>query len=452
MTAMKSFSSFVPQAADSSFSARLRALLAKDLRRAWRNPLPWLIHLIVPLAMTALLGLVFGGKSDHGALGQIRFAVVDEDRSLLSAVLRGAADQHQDGGHLEPVFLDRAAAMQLVNAGKISAVLIIHTNFMRDYLAARDPVSLELIKNPAESIHPAVVEELLGALATGLNAVSRNFLSDLDLSQWQAVALGRADYSEVAAQANRVGHRLRLAAKIVYPPIIGYESRSDEGATNPVTSGAGHATQAGNNDRGSLFAYLLVGLSGMFLLFLGQNAMTDLHRELRAGTFERYQTLCQPLWPFLLGKMMFAVVVLLLGSAVLLGGGGLVFRIHWQHLLALAALVLGYAGFVAAFFAVLVALVPDERRARVLNNLAGMALGIVGGCTFPPEQLPAFLRDHVTPLMPSHWFVEGARQLQFAGAGAAWGEDLFGLVAGGLVLAALSAVLFRRRFQSGVRA
>ena len=42
----------------------LPILLAKDLRRAWRNPLPWLINLIVPLAMTALIGLVFGGGAD----------------------------------------------------------------------------------------------------------------------------------------------------------------------------------------------------------------------------------------------------------------------------------------------------------------------------------------------------------------------------------------------------
>ena len=156
----------------------LRVLLAKDLRRAWRNPLPWLINLIVPLAMTALLGMVFGGNSDSGALGRIRFAVVDEDKSVLSDFLRGAANQREGGKYLEPVFLDRTNALKLVNENKISAVLIIETNFMRNYLTGRQPVRLELIKNPAESIHPAVLEELLGAVVTALNAVSRNFNSE----------------------------------------------------------------------------------------------------------------------------------------------------------------------------------------------------------------------------------------------------------------------------------
>ena len=85
----------------------LRVLLAKDLRRALRNPLPWLINLIVPLAMTALVGLVFGGHSDSGALGRIRFAVVDEDKTVLSDFLRGAANQGEGGKYLEPVFMER---------------------------------------------------------------------------------------------------------------------------------------------------------------------------------------------------------------------------------------------------------------------------------------------------------------------------------------------------------
>src|SRR5271157_803200 len=98
----------------------LRVLLAKDLRRALRNPLPWLINLIVPLAMTTLLGLVFGGHSDSGALGRIRFAVVDEEKTLLSDFLRGAANQREGGKYLEPVFMEREEALGEINAGKIS--------------------------------------------------------------------------------------------------------------------------------------------------------------------------------------------------------------------------------------------------------------------------------------------------------------------------------------------
>ena len=104
----------------------------------------------------------------------------------------------------------------------------------------------------------------------------------------------------------------------------------------------------------------------------------------------------------------------------------------------------------AALFAVFVALMPDERHAAVLNNLAAMGMGLAGG-VFPPQQLPAFLREHITPYLPSYWFVATARNLQDGGTGVAWGWVALKLAALGVVLIVLAAILFRRRFQSGLR-
>ncbi len=425
----------------------LRVLLAKDLRRAWRNPLPWLINLLVPLAMTALLGLVFGGKSGGDSLGRIRFAVVDEDQSVLSDLLRGAAGHGEGGRHLEPVFMEREAAGREIDGNRISAVLIIPTNFIRNYLTAREPVSLELIKNPAESIHPAVLEELLGAVVTAMNAVGRNFNSELP--EWRTAFEGKVDYRRIAALIERSGDKLKVVQKFVDSPLVVYEI---EPPVKEINSGHASETDSKRGSGGNIFAYLLIGLSGMFLLFLGQNAMNDLHHEWRGRTFERYQTLHVSALPFIAGKVVFAVAMLLICATVMLGAGGLVFRIHWREPLASVTLVFSYAGFTAAFFAALVALAPDERRAAVLNNLAGMALGLVGGCAFPPEQLPAFLRAHVTPLMPSYWFADTLRNLQSVGAGIAWGWVAVKLVVLSLVLVALAAMLFRRRFHAGGRA
>jgi hypothetical protein len=442
----------------------LRVLLAKDLRRARRNPLPWLINLIVPLAFTALIGLVFGGQSDSGALGRIRFAVVDEDKTMLSDFLRGAANQGEGGKYLEPVFMEREDALRQINANQISAVLIIPTNFMRNYLTARQAVSLELIKNPAESLHPAVLEELLGAVITALNAVSRNFSSEFP--EWQAVIEGRDDYHKLSALIERAGDKLKTVKKYINPPLVSYEKEApaDESAGVEVKSGAanGGASKSGASKNAppktagakpgsadDIFAYLLIGLSAMFLLFLAGSAMSDLYRELSQRTFQRYQTLRDSLVPFLASKALFAFVMLLLGSAIMLGGGGLIFRIHWQQPWALLTLTAGYIGFAATLFAVLVALTPDERRAAVLTNLTGTGLGLGGGCAFPPQQLPAFLRMHVTPLLPSYWFVDTARNLQYGSAGPAWGWVALKLALLGVALLVLAAILFRRRFKTG---
>jgi len=314
----------------------LGLLLAKDLRRARRNPLPWLMSLIVPLAITALVGLVFGGQSDSGALGRIRFAVVDEDKTVLSDFLRGAANQGEGGKYLEPVFMEREDALRQINDNKISAVLIIPTNFMRNYLTGREAVSLELIKNPAESIHPAVLEELLGAVVTALNAVSRNFNSEFP--EWQAVIEGRDDYHKVSELIDRAGDKLKMVKKYINPPLVSYEKEgpADEaagvegksGAANGGASKSGASKNAPAKTAGAkagsaddIFAFLLIGMSALFLLFLAGNAMSDLYRELSQRTFQRYQTMRDSLVPFLASKAVFAFVMLLLGSAIMLAGG-----------------------------------------------------------------------------------------------------------------------------------
>jgi ABC-2 type transport system permease protein len=201
-----------------------------------------------------------------------------------------------------------------------------------------------------------------------------------------------------------------------------------------------------------VFGFLLAGMAGMFLLFLASNAMTDLHRELRQRTLARYHTLHLQLTPFVAGKIVFAVVVLLLCSLILLGGGGLIFRVDWRQPLSLSLLALGYAGFAAGLMAVLVALIPDERKAGALNTVVGMGLGLAGGCMFPPQSLPAFLREHITPLLPTHWFVDTARNLQYSGGEVAWILPLVNLLVVGVFFMALAGFLFRRQFRAGVRA
>ena len=427
----------------------LRVLLAKDLRRAWRNPLPLLINLLIPLVVTALIGLTFGGKSDSGALGRIRFALVDEDKTILSDFLSGAANQRDGAKYLEPVVLDRTEALRQINANQISAVLIIPANFTRHYFSGKE-VSLELIKNPAQSIHPAVMEELLGALVTGLNAISRNLQSEFP--DWQKLFDGAGDYKQVAALIERAGDKLKVAEKFINPPLVYYEKDAPvDAAKDQPTTTAKSATKKKDPAAG-VFGYLLTGMSAMFLLFLANNAMTDLHREVRLRTLARYHTLHQHLTPFVAGKIVFTVAVLVICSGILLAGGGLIFGVAWERPGALTALTLGYAFFAAGLMAVLVALIPDERKASALNTVVSMALALAGGCLFPPQGMPAFLRDHIMPLLPTYWFVDTARNLQYSGGAVAWVPALLKLSVLSVALLALAAALFRRQFKTGARA
>jgi hypothetical protein len=421
----------------------LRVLLAKDLRRVWRNPLPWLLNLALPILITAVIGLVFGRASGNdNSLGRIKFAVVDEDKSALTDFLRGAANQGKAAEFLEPVFLERAVADQQLRDEKLSAILVLPAHFTSNYLTGQK-VRLELIKNPAEQIHPAVLEELLGVVVSGLNALSRNFASEFP--PWREVVEGHGDYHDISRLIEQTGNKAQAARQYLFPPLVTYTNNAEAATPAAVSS----ATGAKEGPKFNLFAYLLVGLAGMFLLMLANQGMTDLHRELWKRTFERYNTLHDGLFPFVAGKAMFTVVIVSMGAAIILAGGQLLFHFRWPRPLELGLLTLAYACFATGLMALAVAIMPDERRSNALNNVLSMVLSMAGGCMFPPDQLPAVMREHRTAHLPTYWFAATARELWWSDA--SWRAATGKLAALGALCVALAAFLFQRRFQKGAR-
>lgn len=411
-------------------------LLGKDLRRAWRNPLPWLIHLIVPLCIAALLGAAFGGRSERELLGRIRFAVVDEDQSTLMEFLKGAMNQREAGKHLEPVFLEREAALREIDRNKLSAVIILPKGFMRNYFTGKAVVTLELIKNPAQAWHPAIIEEMMGLTVTALNTLRRTLGAELE--HWLPAFEGEADHRQVAELIVKAGDKLERVSRYLDPPLLKPETESK---ALPKEEGKPF----------NLFAYMLVGLTAMFLLFIAGTTMTDLLREARAGTLARYHTVRDSMLPFIAAKVFSTWLVLLVGCALTLGGGGLIFGMAWQNPGPLALLAGAYCLFAAGFMGIVVALARTEMRADVLCNMAGMVLGLAGGCAFPAQQLPTFIREKVTAFMPPHWFSEAVRALEFGGTATNWPQQVVLLAGLGLALMGAAAFLLRRQLEQGVR-
>ncbi len=413
-------------------------LLAKDLQRARRNPTPWLVNLAMPLVITALIGLAFAPGAGGGGLGRIRIALVDEDHSVLTRLLRNALDQREMENHLEIRSLDRAEATRQLTDSVISAALIIPAGFTGDYLSGRTNVTLELIKNPAQTFHPAIVEELLGVLVTALNSVAQPLRQEFPA--WQAALdrPGGPDWAAVSTLIQGIGTELESARAYLFPPLIRYhrESRSE-----PVTTGGPQL---------NLFAYLLPGLTAMFLLFIADNAVRDLYREGRFGTLARFRTIRQDLFGFVVAKALFALVVLAIAAMILLGGGSWLFGFTWRRPLALSILCVGYAFFAAGLMALIAGLAGKERRADLLNTVLAMGLGLAGGCMFPAEQLPGILRNALTPYMPTRWFILAVHGLQSGTEEGKWLTALAGLFGLGLAGLWFASVLFARRFERGV--
>jgi ABC-type multidrug transport system permease subunit len=415
-------------------------LLWKDLRRARHNPWPYLINLALPLCTTALIGLAFGPSAKGGGLGPIKVAVVDEDDSMLSSLLRGAMNQGDFKKHLEARFLEREEALKQINDNAISAVLIVPAGFTRSYLTGEGPVALELIKNPAQTFYPAILEELLQVVVTGLNAIARNLRSDLP--EWQKVIEkeDRPDMKRLAELIVRVGEKFDRAGKYLFPPLVGYtkETRQKSARERPAAN---------------IFAFLLPGLAAMFLLFIADHAIRDLYREVSARTLDRYRTLDPRLLLFIGSKVLLALVMVGLGSGVMFGGGAWIFGVDWERPFEMGAVILAFGLFASGFMSFVAALARSARRADTINSVLIVCLSFLGGSFFPARQLPAFLRDHLSPWMPNYWFVEGVRGLQSGEASVVpWDWAALKLVGLGLALVIAASWIFKRALTKGLRA
>jgi len=420
----------------------LRALLAKDFARARRNPLPWVINLLIPLLIVGAMGTIFRGET----LATIRFAVVDEDNTVVTRMLRGSLsndDLKRRLGKVEiaPVLLERDAALARLNANKLSAVIVLPAGLTGDFLAGKK-VTFELIKNPAESLAPTMVEETLGVLTAALDGLARNFADERP--GWRAALEGDGGLEAFGPLLTQTGKKLKSLGSLLNPPLVGYTKPAA-----PASGSAGGGAAAGVMN---LFGYLLIGMSAMFLLFLGGIGMGDLHREIELRTLARYQTLHVSLVPFVGAKVVFAGLMLLLCAAIQLVGGAAIFGIAWHQPLPLIALVLAYAFFVLGLMAVLVAWIPDQRKADAARSLVAMMLGMASGCAFPPENLPPIWREHVLPLLPTSWFAATARALEYGDPATPWLPVVFKLALSGALLLLLAAWLFRRHFAKGGRA
>jgi len=417
----------------------LLLLLGKDLRRLRRNPWVLVINLSLPFLICALMGLAFGGGSSDRGVGTIKIAVVDEDDSALSNFLRSALQQGEAREFLQPAVMSREEALRQLRENRISAAVILPAHFALDYLEGRSGIRLELIKNPAQSFHPAIVEELLGVLVEGLNALALNLREELsvmlDVFRKDAAL---PDFLALSRMYAKLDERSRAVRDYLSPPLVTYTKEERNGGTAPGTP----------RGMSSTFAFLLPGMASMFLLFMADTLMRDLLREVRFGTLDRFRTLHDRLLVFIGAKVLTTLLVVFVGGMILFFVSALIFRFEWHQAPVIGLLLFGYAVAAVGLMAFCDALARSERRADVLNITLVIGLSFLGGAYFPASNLPSFFHEHVSGHLPNYWFIEAVRAVHFEDA-TDWWVPVAKLSSLGVLLLLLGAAMLRRQLLKG---
>jgi ABC-2 type transport system permease protein len=414
---------------------RIRLMVLKDLLRQVRSPWAMLGVLAFPLIFSALLGLTFGSESP--SIPRVQLLVEDRDGSFLSGMLLSAAANEQ----MAEYFAVREVGdegMAMMERGEASALLRIPAEFGEDLLAGR-PVELQLVRNPAQGILPEIAEQSMTVLVDVLASGSHMMREPLDRVAGFMEDESRVSAAEVSAVSVAVYTLIEQAEGMILPPAITLETVALEGDGEDADTSGG---------TGSVFLFVLPGISVWALFMLGDIAMRDILTESTEGTLRRQLSGPVPAWQVVAAKALFTAVIALV-SLTLLSAIGWVVAESGVDLVGFAVLAMSLIVAVTGFAAVIYGLARTERQGATISSVVLLVFAFLGGSFVQVNALPDAVR-RFSPLTPFYWGTTGFRKL--IGEGAGWLDVLPNagiLAAVGAVLLGIGAAFLGRRVRAG---
>jgi ABC-2 type transport system permease protein len=438
----------------------LRCVIAKDLRRWWSDRNAVIVALLLPLVLTGILGVSFGGFGDGAGISVIPLAVVGDlptlPRQFLDDALRGT-------GLFDVTWTTREQAERMVRTGAMRAALIVPDDLTSRFVAGEE-IAFTLWKDINSEYKAGIVEQILARMLLYWRAgeaayfgawpedwypragESDAFTELLDgastLEVYEAIRDG-APEAETAWERVKtlLDHQVLLQDAFDEPAVVlKVDAREDmaEPQQEPVTGGR------------NMFGFFLPGMAVFFLMFSAGTAGGDIHVEREGGTLQRMLVTPLSAQHMLLGKWAFATANGLLQLMVLFAAGKLFYRLNLgPDPLALPVQALATSAALASIFLVLGLLTNSAKQTGQISTGIILFMAIVGGNFMSPEAMPDFIRG-LARFMPNFWANQGFTAIvtRDQGLGAVTTNLL---ILGGMAIVGLGAavLLLRRRQREG---
>ena len=368
---------------------KLLAIIKKDTILRFTSPMEWMFFIILPLVF---IYLISGGTTQTGD-PRLVLTVVDQADSALSQAL---LDELAKSSAVNPVLTEYDQALQEFEQLKVSAVLIIPSDFTADALTLGS-ASLELRKQP-NTLNGLAVEQAVQLAASriaSLADVAR--VSTARAAEFQPFAddaARQAFYDSAFAQSQTMlaeaPDRLQSVLGSTSDPIE-YDAKANSTAGQMIT-----------------WVFIpLIGLSGM------------LAYERANGTLRRLLVTPTSKATFLGGTILGQGLTALVQMTILIVFGILVMKMKWgQSPAGLAMVMVSFTLAAAALGTMLGTFVKSESQANGLSVLIGMLMAMMGGCWYPIELFPSAIRS-AAQVLPTYWAMQGFLDIAVRGQGPA---------------------------------
>jgi ABC-2 type transport system permease protein len=368
--------------------------MRKVLVIAWKDTLlrfsgwvEWLFFLILPIVFTFVLAGGTGGPSD----ARVRLLVVDQANSPLSAQLIAALGE-SEAVRPEVLSLDRAESE--FSQRRVAAVLILPPELDLAQLQ-QGTVALELRQQPNNLSAMAAARAVLAVIGRVGSAVdiASSSVAEAERIQPFASAAARQAYFEASRQEAQA-----LLSSVPGRIAVAEGATSDEVEYDPPA----------NSSAGQLITWVFIPLMAISALFA---------YERQKGTLRRLLTSPTPKATYLLGTIAGQVATALVQMLLLVAFGILVLKLNWGHSPAALAVVLVASALAAAALGTTMGtFVKTEGQAGGISWALGMVMALLGGCWYPIELFPQFVRTAVK-VFPTTWAMQGMLDIVLRGQG-----------------------------------
>jgi ABC-2 type transport system permease protein len=354
------------------------------LRIGWinlsRDRVAQAMTFLLPIIFFSIFAGVFGGR-ENAMTARIRVAVVDEDRSDLSA--RMVAALHQEGGLRvqetatgDPLDgshprIDRATGERLVRAGDVPVAIVIPRG-LGDAFGQQGfggGPAIVLLADPSDPIAPNMVTGLL-------QKVTMTAAPDLMM---------QGGIRQFETHAGALTPTQRQAVDRWLPQLRSSSPSATGGGGGPMGANVQVVDVMRASTKASLISFYAAGIGVMFLLFSMVGAAGSvLLDEAESGTLDRLLSTRVGMTGVLIGKWTFMVLVGCAQLLVMFTWGSVAFGLPLlSHLPGFAVMTAVTAAAAAAVALCLATLARSRAQLSGFSTILILSMSALGGSMFP---------------------------------------------------------------------
>ena len=366
---------------------KIFAIAWKDAIIRFASSSELLFFIILPIIF---IFLIAGGVPTGDEDNRRRLLVVDQANTTISQEL---VSELENSTSVRPDVMSIEEAQEQFESRRAAAMLIIPASF--DIESIQNGTAQLDFRGQSNDIDSSIAQR---AVETAIRKVSSVF-SAANMALEEAKA--RGTFESLEDEQAYFNAALETAKSL------------QEDSPERITTIQGNTPDdfdydpQANVSAGQLITWVFIPLFGISALFA---------YERQQGTLRRILTTPTSKATFILGTISGQVVMALIQMSLLVLFAILAFKLNWGNPIGLYIILTCACLAAAAIGTTMGTFIKSEGQASGLSVMAGMLMGMLGGCWYPIELFPPFMQT-VSKIFPTTWAMQGLLDLSLRGAG-----------------------------------